>query len=91
MLHLSISPEAPLDSVDSRTLHGGHGRPSLRQEGRPDHGSSGGAREGEMGIAGRVAQIGRLFWAIPFAEESGWLPSSSLKASGTPGWESSGE
>lgn len=57
----------------------------------PDHGASGGAKEEEMGTAGPVAQAGRRYWASPFAEESGQLPPTSLKAPGTPGWESLGD
>lgn len=44
-----------------------------------------------MGTAGPVAHTGRLYWASPFAEKSGWLPSSSLKAPGMREWESLGD
>lgn len=90
MLHLSISLEAPLEFFQRTLLTSSQGHRAPSEECRTDHGGSGGTREGEMGTAGPVAQTGRLYLANPFAEESGWLPSSSLKAPGTPGWESLG-
>lgn len=62
-----------------------------QQECRPGHGAWGTAEEGGMGTAGPVTQTGRLYWASPFAEESGQLPPSSLKVQGMPGWGSLGD
>lgn len=93
-LHLSFSQEVPLQLFQRilQTL-----KPSVgntegpQQECRPGHGAWGTAEERGMGAAGPVAQTGSLYWASPFAEESGQLPPSSLKALGTPGWGSLGD
>lgn len=44
-----------------------------------------------MGTAGPVAQTGRLYCESPFAEESGQLPTYSLKVLAMPGWVSLGD